>query len=213
MRYLTAVAALGLLLAVTGTAGATTLATNTANNVTLDAAISDSTPFDALQPNTDYTVDITCSHDITYFGYESDGTGGGFSLDPNGDVVFTSLPTYGTSNFGYGPWEYSIPTPTLSGNGKELSGISVEVWDPYCGEVFSAGDPIMSLALRTGGLGSSTLGIGEDTAVDWTPPGSYPIPCFDSKTPIDLKVVPEPVTMAGLVLGIGGLVGYIRRRR
>jgi hypothetical protein len=25
--------------------------------------------------------------------------------------------------------------------------------------------------------------------------------------------IPEPVTMAGLMLGIGGLVGYVRRRR
>ena len=29
----------------------------------------------------------------------------------------------------------------------------------------------------------------------------------------DAQVVPEPVTMAGLVLGIGSLVGYLRRRR
>ena len=41
-----------------------------------------------------------------------------------------------------------------------------------------------------------------------------------SKAFIDIKVqeieeqiVPEPVTMAGLVLGVGGLVGYLRRRR
>jgi hypothetical protein len=28
-----------------------------------------------------------------------------------------------------------------------------------------------------------------------------------------LVVVPEPVTMAGLMLGIGSLVGYARKRR
>ena len=30
---------------------------------------------------------------------------------------------------------------------------------------------------------------------------------------LDVKLIPEPVTMAGMLMGVGGLVGYIRRRR
>ncbi len=30
---------------------------------------------------------------------------------------------------------------------------------------------------------------------------------------LNVTVVPEPLTMAGLVMGVGGLVGYVRRRR
>jgi hypothetical protein len=32
-------------------------------------------------------------------------------------------------------------------------------------------------------------------------------------TEIEVSTVPEPLTMAGLMLGIGGLVGYVRKRR
>lgn len=44
------------------------------------------------------------------------------------------------------------------------------------------------------------------TAYDWTVTSSDPLTG-------DITTVPEPVTMMGLVLGIGGLAGYIRRRR
>lgn len=36
---------------------------------------------------------------------------------------------------------------------------------------------------------------------------------LDNTDPVRTYVVPEPVTMAGLMLGIGSLVGYVRRRR
>jgi len=43
--------------------------------------------------------------------------------------------------------------------------------------------------------------------------GRYPFPPYESYgTGFRVSEVPEPVTMAGMVLGIGGLVGYIRRR-
>jgi len=49
------------------------------------------------------------------------------------------------------------------------------------------------------------LAYDEVTEQDWTSEG------FDGV--MTLKPVPEPVTMAGLILGIGALGGYIRRRR
>ena len=33
------------------------------------------------------------------------------------------------------------------------------------------------------------------------------------RSEMQVQVVPEPITMAGLAMGLGGLVGYIRRRR
>ncbi len=59
----------------------------------------------------------------------------------------------------------------------------------------------------TNGAGTA-LRIGSDTS---SPGGSY---FFNGRLDdVSIGVVPEPLTMAGLVMGIGGLATYLRRRR
>ena len=79
------------------------------------------------------------------------------------------------------------------------------------------------LSLLAGSTASFTV---EGYRVDITPLGLAPVggsnfsgdnpwaqPPRDVMARFDVTVVPEPVTMAGLMLGIGGLVTYIRKRR
>jgi len=57
------------------------------------------------------------------------------------------------------------------------------------------------------------LGLGPTTNV--FPPGGHPWVQAerDVMAQFDVTLVPEPVTMAGLMLGIGGLATYVRKRR
>lgn len=70
---------------------------------------------------------------------------------------------------------------------------------------FHAGYPKADLHLTMATLANNPLNIpGYDGGYDWTATD------FDH---IDMGVVPEPITMLGLVFGVGSLAGYIRKRR
>ena len=54
-----------------------------------------------------------------------------------------------------------------------------------------------------------TLGHTNGENLQW----SYNQPLIASRQAIQFSIIPEPVTLAGMVLGAGSLVGYVRRRR
>jgi len=228
MRYLGTIAALGLMLAVTATAGAVTIdgikgsgewdgaqqwsiadgmgtVYGVANGAYLNLLfeITDSTDArlgqnvhgnDQLSANINPTLgapwgmpcDIIFQSgaDCAAWGGVSSGTSDGWETQWQLDgVQQTSLPA-------------DLLTMTLYGGG-----IRTTEWQiPLASISPSVGD-----VLRIGG--AADVGDGKSyvypVGLDWSDVDTYG----------QLKVVPEPVTMAGLVLGIGALGGYLRRRK
>jgi len=90
----------------------------------------------------------------------------------------------------------------------DVDGDTVATGWQYAGGLFSTSNPLVNADIR----------------LDWTlwPPGAVPTnppPVggvwwdLSDSDPVQMSYIPEPVTMAGLLLGIGCLGRYIRRRR
>ena len=258
MRYLTAVAAIGLVLAVTGVASATTVVESVSGS----------------PGNWTYTYTLTNGEAAPIWQWAV-----WFPSNPGADTV-----TAGTANWaatdpatqGFFPEEYvaSWGTPVKDSLGNDLAGPNGEpgflgtfasdftsanlgeywdgsAWvllpspipdwpDPLWNEMWRGEDygwngdgaNIQTLyGIAPGGTGQFTVHSLAATAVSGPKTFSFNTTDYqyslydpqgtedpaDDVVYLDFKgagpVVPEPVTMAGLVLGIGGLATYLRRRR
>ncbi len=196
MRYVTAVAAVGLLLAVTATAGATTV------DLTVEPATGTT-----VKPGDAFTLDVWAR--FTEAGQWN-----------TADIVFEWDPAYiqldgGTFNpaFNMRFWPgHPINNTWTDGD----AGCSV------CKFVtnITSDTRIITLELTALDLVDSTR---FDIVLNATNYPSNPttmvidpdtfLDCHGNLGGADVKIVPEPVTLAGLVLGLGSLVGYVRRRR
>ena len=196
MRYLTAVAALGLLLAVSATAGAITVAFSSYG----DATPEPDDVYDAwnnTSPNTEIIEPFTTNSAQEW------------------DLSGIKLNAYGGGIMGGGS---SPATVTLYEDIAAAAGPSIGFWnidiDSSMGEDFSFAVSGVTLSGDTDyWFGLEATG---SNAVGWRQTQSLGTPgatghVFELSG--DATVVPEPVTMAGLVLGIGSLAGYVRRRR
>ena len=236
MRYLTAVAAIGLLLAVAGTAGAVTvdtsytIGTGTTQWVTTTAAVgSSSLELYWPKPGSNYAgVRITDLGDPTVSNFA------GWSYWANAPQSYiptftisldTALDNYAgrdydtniviwPSNSGLGDtWiefqsSSSLPyTIWWQGGGPVMKSMTWEQFQqPFTqwGNSFDFGDAVIKqIRISNNGIGTNnTITAYVD---NFTLNGTV--------YPLEAAPIPEPVTLAGLVLGVGSLVGYVRRRR
>jgi len=229
MRYVTAVAALGLLLAVTGTAWAITIDGTSSPGEWDDATV---IPVASAKGNVSVYADTNYLYalldvtgdilDTRLPGEYDHGEKVGININPSGntwatyqcDLIFQTCMSAagwgGTSagaidGFAASQWnvngadQTSLPahlaTVTLYDTGHRVT----ELMMPLDTIAPSVGD-----TLRIGGaVDFSGSSYKYPPGIDWLDPGTY----------AEITVVPEPVTMAGLMLGIGAIGGYIRRRR
>ena len=73
--------------------------------------------------------------------------------------------------------------------------------------------PVTSFIVNWNRVDVTPLGVARKGAGGSGPTSPWIQPERDVMARFDVTPIPEPVTMAGLVLGIGCLAGYIRRRR
>ena len=127
---------------------------------------------------------------------DSPGTGGGDLLQ--------SLYSFGVgSSHGFNPGDLTRDEFDLRVDFYRSSNWS---FDPYYRLKGGSWQPFYDGPWTCGGnldFNSGKLVI----AMDWGSTGTVSI------RDMSLSAVPEPVTLAGLVLGVGSLVGYVRRRR
>ena len=224
MRYVGLLAGIGLLLAVTGTAGAVTITVpglacpHFAGQDVADLTGSGVPYFygDAqsacLPPYVDITgfvggpIDISAtggwSHSINslpenYAG--PDGSPGSittygvyavFGIRPllggNLDLLVGVFLTDDPPDPGYNPGSLTVGTSDMT--------------TPALQQVFAIGSSLGGITIPTD---ATRLFFGLNDGYTWR----------DNAGSLDVTVVPEPVTMAGLMLGVGCLARYVRRRR
>ncbi len=267
MRYLTAVAALGLLLAVSGVAAATTTVVEGISGTTGDwtytytlvnqeaAPIWQWAVWFPTNPVADAVTAGTANWDATnldthgffpeeytaFWGCRVRDSAGADLAGPNAEPGYfgTSAGDYGSSNAGQyytgnGYWDASgewLPLPDDPDNPNVWPNVWIGTKDynllsDFYGWTGSGAAITTDYGIAPGATG--TFSVHARDLV--TGPKSFSFNttdyCFSFYDPSDGSdgsdyrdfeasgtVIPEPVTMAGLVLGIGALVGYVRRRR
>jgi len=210
MRYLTAVAALGLLLAVTGTAGATT--------VPFTGDYWGNVPDGRFQPGDTVSGQVTYDPTAAFDETPEDIPGWGWMRTRESDSAILSLDltvTRGTSTV--------YTTSLASWDTQYAKFYSQDMFEVVAEEVRFRLNATNSSDYVLLTFDNSWYPSSADpyylTDPDWMGDlslGRLQLRLDDEPTKIysfDAKVIPEPVTMAGLVLGVGSLVGYIRRRR
>jgi len=228
MRYLGIVAAVAVCLAVSATAQAITYTwdfSNAADYYTVNAVVTAGTPGSAyvasLAPEEDEASVLAKINTQAYHLGVGDILGGGFTVSGmnNPGAVYGSLylsPTGGggstvlillspmSSTGSGGAYEYTFDLDT---HADVRTRTPPGDWSAYNSETSG------TFANAIGWI--NTNGYGSNYAAFWGPQigmsGTYGTTFTVSQ--IDLNVVPEPVTMAGLALGIGSIAGYVRRRR
>ncbi len=198
MRYIGILAGIGLLLAVTGTAGATTV------DLTVEPATGTT-----VKPGDTFTLDVWARF----------AEAGQWNA---ADIVFEWDPAYiqldgGTFNpaFSMAMW----PSPPGGINDAWNDG------DAGCSVVIFMSNitddtRIITLELTALNLVDSTRFDIVLNAAAYSPgpttmvidPTTF-LDCHRNLSGAEVKIVPEPVTMAGLMLGIGCLARYVRRRK
>jgi len=244
MRCVAAVIAVGLLLAVTGTAGATSIQDRdeyrpstglTLGNLYAGGAGS---PWGGIgyQLNADFQLnlvyqagiddsDIEALNDWNYptaLNYADDERYF-LRVDPDGYLPI------GTWDFHNSEQHYALDT------GEEWVKWTLSYWDDvtvegetqyqfhtiFAGDILDTipDDPYLRV-LPTAGYRSflwdgfaNDVEVFEGASVKCEVLGYYYSDSLEPGKTLDVKLIPEPMTMAGLVLGVGSLVGYVRRRR
>ena len=218
MRALTLFAVTGLILAVSGTAGATTVSytvdgwgpTSFPGPVTPPAGApwgSDGYPGDTVELQT-YTGSLNLTPgtyvqkintlrwtvDYTYAGTETQWDYPDHWGQPSFDID--------------APRDMSIGTAAGSLNQAGL------LWVTWFNDDLSfAVGSTTSFVVESYRVDVTPLGLPPETNV--FPAGGNPWlqPERDVMARFDVTLIPEPVTMAGMLMAVGGLAGYIRRRR
>ncbi len=238
MRYLTAVAALGLLLAVTGTAGATQIwdrpEYRPSSNLTLGAYNDGSqTPHSGavgwviaqdFQLNLLYQSPYT-EGQINPFNDYGDPNTLNF---PDNDYYFLRLDENGGLPIGI--WDYENAVQQVApDSGEDWVEWTLSYWSHsdgffqtiFAGDILSdiPDDPYLRVRPSAGyrtflwdGL-ANDVEIFDGATVKCEVLGYWYLGDLAEGTQLNAKLIPEPVTMAGLMIGIGALGGYIRRRR
>lgn len=238
MRYLGMLAALGLILAVTATAGAITFTGTQAGKPPLSGTIS----FDASNMYVSATVgQAALAWDEDYLA---------IALDCNNDDLWTegldvilayraynnegaTWRVVDTLEYSGGVWDcpWSSSDKRLPGDADWPTGLTMTVAASGQDYVYNATIPFSAMEVSAG----DTIGIlvqgfdknvsiygGNGRAINFWPNSTCfnalydPAQFYDVQLSASVPVsdpIPEPMTMAGLVLGVGSLVGYIRRRR
>ena len=230
MKFAAAFAALGLLLAVTATAGATQIWDQPgyvpssalvlgAPGYAWDGIGSDNYDeiygnviADPFQINLLYQPGILNS-DIDAINAYAPGTGWTYNFSDNDQYVFAcdmggGLPVYTYSDekvidpniqWTLTGWNQTIFAGTIVDEGGSLF---FQV-DPSLGyRSFPADPPVNDVEVFGGIVLSEVVGYRYNGTS-----------CPGEGAVLEAELVPEPVTLAGLALGVGSLVGYVRRRR
>jgi len=195
MRYLTAVAALALVLAVTGLAGATTVAFSS-----YDDASGDYNAWNNTSPSTEILEPFTTTNALEW------------------SLSGVKLNAYGGGIFGGGSSPAAIALYEDQGGaaGTAISSWNVNI-DSGVGEDFSFGVSGVTLSGNTdywfGLEATGSNAVGWEQTLSYGTPGETGHVFSIEGEPAGGQPIPEPLTMAGLVLGIGSLARYFRRRR
>jgi hypothetical protein len=239
MRYLTAVAALGLVLAVTGTAGATTwqrgwndMATVSGGTVSPSYRPSGALEYVQIQ-QANVTWDAGLWSDVFV------GTTAGDQYFFDGAIRNTwyegAVPTLtaydwnGTSGVPDGTYEWLVNNYARDGSGNPIGNPknshirgsdSSLIYDDVAGtfEAYlpSDGTWYWYTPSTPDSPMSAWAGMGLFMSGNFRLVGNFTTVGSDiviQEATLQHELVPEPVTMAGLIFGVGSLVGYVRRRR
>ena len=243
MRHLTALAALGLVLAVVGTAGATSIRDRAeyrpSSDLTLGTYVAGKgyqMP-NQFQLNLEYQAGIPNAEVEAFNDYFLDKTPPQLNF-PDGDYYYLMVDCDG--NLPIGIWEYRTSPYEqhyAPDSGEDWvqwtlsydysSGGTDYLHTVLAGDVVtSGGDSYLRVLPYTGFrsfVGDATANYVEvfdgETIKSEVLGYEVSVACSDLESGsavgeiMRAQPVPEPLTMAGLVLGIGSLAGYLRRRR
>ncbi len=196
MRYIGILAGIGLILAVTGTAGGITVAFSSYGDATsepddvYDAWNNTSPPPEILEP---FTTNAALEWDLSEIKLNAYGggiMGGGSS--PATVTLYEDIAGAAGSSIGF--WNINIDSSMGEDFSFAVSGVTLSGDAEYWFGLEATGNNAVGWR-RTQSCGTA----GETGHV------------FELSG--DASVIPEPVTLAGLVLGIGCLTRYVRRRR
>ena len=134
---------------------------------------------------------------------------GDITTGPDGRIYYTSVETAGTSELNV------VTLSPLTKTGKEIA-----TGSDWAGLVGADGK-LWAGRCYAGGTWPDTSGAAEmlytldydTTNATYTATMVYDLNGSLGGAITGLSVIPEPVTMAGLMLGIGSIAGYVRRRR
>jgi len=241
MRYLTALAVLGLVLAVTVTAEATSIRDHPdyvpSSNLVLGTYYDGSqTPHngavgwviaDPFQLNLEYQSGIDNSNIDAFNAYNPDGWPLNFA-----DNSYYFLQIDENGNLPIGIWDfYSSPMQQsyAPDSGEDWVQWTLSYWSHSGGyfQTILAGDILEEIPddpyLRIQPTAGFRSFLGDGLANDVEIFNGGTVRCevlgyaytgsLGQGTTLQPKLVPEPMTMAGLLLGVGALGGYLRRRR
>ena len=140
------------------------------------------------------------------------------------DQPYRAVPSTGVSPFGVDSWRnQTMPTGWTGGIVQANQGYQAPAYDNYAFPVWRApvGGELTLANAASMQFSVEVLMENYDTAFE--PDGTLRVWFGGFNTPQDtpgasseisgVMVIPEPVTMAGLMMGIGGLVTYVRKRR
>lgn len=225
MRCTAAVMAVGLALAITATAGATSTSLSmdirgTINSEHSYAGVGDWMQVGPLGPNGGFAwgevLSYSASSDLPQVGEDLDkygwamegtidtvdwdsGTGTG-TVTYSGDWWINYLGS-GSGTYDYQTKAWALETGTFTMTANFDSGTTAEV----------TGHVIPSASYNF----TWPEGHAEGTTVDWSSAGSGWLlnGQFDTNELTGTVVVPEPLTMAGVLAGVAGIGAYLRKRR
>ena len=242
MRYVAFLAGIGLLLAVTGTAGATSIRDRAeyrpSSDLTLGTYVAGQgyqMP-DEFQLNLEYQAAIPDAEIEAFNDYFLDKTPPELNF-PDGERYYLMVDCDG--NLPIGIWDY-IASPMA----QEYAPDSAEDWvqwtmsyrytsgtDDYfqtvlAGDIVTSGSdtflrvlPSTGFRAFVGDAAANYVEVFDGATVLSEVLGYHPSQtCSDLEAgtatgTLEAELVPEPVTMAGLMLGIGCLARYVRKRR
>jgi len=218
MRLLCVLAVTGMILAVSSTAGATSV------SYTVDGWGPTSFPAPTTPPaGSPWGPDGYPGDTISILTYTGtlDLTPGIYTQKIN-TLCWDIDYTYGGTET---DWDYPDHWSDLSFDIAAPRGMSIDTATGSLGQTglleitwfndyltFSAG-PATSFIVGTYRVDVTPLGLDRKGGENFSGDNPWTQPNRNMMAEFDVTLIPEPVTMAGMLMAVGGLAGYIRRRR